>query len=84
MRRELTSGEYRGWRWAPPAVLYSWAAFVGWSRIHAYDHYFSDVLVGALAGYFLAELFYSFGDGGDDKSAESGGAQSIVVFTYSF
>lgn len=84
MRQELTSGEYRGWSWAPPAVLYSWAAFVGWSRIHSYEHYFSDVLIGALVGYFLAELFYSFGDGGDDKSAESGGAQSIVVFTYSF
>jgi membrane-associated phospholipid phosphatase len=84
MRRELTSSEYHDWRWASPAVLYSWAAFVGWSRIHSYDHYFSDVLVGALAGYFLAELFYSFGDSGDNKSAESGGAQSIVVFTYSF
>ena len=28
MRREMSGDEYRNWRWAPPAVLYGWGAFV--------------------------------------------------------
>ena len=62
MRSEQTPDEYRDWRWAPPTVLFGWASFVGLSRIHAYKHYLSDVLIGALAGYLIAELFFSFGE----------------------
>ena len=62
MRRELSVDEYRKWRWVSPAVLYSWSAVVGWSRIHAYKHFPSDVAVGAIAGYLLGEFFYSFND----------------------
>ncbi|MFH2055920.1 MAG: phosphatase PAP2 family protein, partial [bacterium] len=60
MRHELHADEYRDWRWLPPTILYSWASFVCWSRLHAYKHYLSDVLVGATAGWLLAELFYHF------------------------
>lgn len=62
MRAEMTRDEYRRWRWAPPTVLFSWSSFVGLSRVHAYRHYLSDVLIGALAGYLIAELFSSFGE----------------------
>lgn len=62
MRHELSPSEYDGWKWAPPTILFSWASFVGWSRIHAYKHFFSDVAAGALAGFLVAELFYSFND----------------------
>ncbi len=62
MRHELTPSEYDGWSWAPPTILFSWASLVGWSRIHAYKHFFSDVAAGALAGFLVAELFYSFND----------------------
>jgi membrane-associated phospholipid phosphatase len=62
MRNEMSAGDYRNWRWAPPAILYGWASLVAWSRIHAYRHYFSDVAAGALVGYLIAELFYSFND----------------------
>ena len=55
MRQELHAGEYRDYRWAPPTVLFSWASFVGWSRIHAYKHFVSDVMVGAAVGVLPAE-----------------------------
>ncbi len=58
MRQELTGKEYRDWRWLSPTLLYGWASFVGWTRIHAYKHYLSDVLVGAATGWLIAELFY--------------------------
>ena len=60
MRREMSGDEYRKYRWVSPAIFYSWSAFVGWSRIHAYKHFPSDVAIGAFAGYLLGELFYSF------------------------
>ena len=60
MRQRLAPGEYRDWRWAPPSLLLGWASFVGWSRIHAYKHFPSDVFIGALIGYLVAELFYSW------------------------
>ncbi len=62
MRDKMTNLQYRSWRWLPPALLYGWGSFVGWSRIHAYEHFVSDVLVGAMVGYLMAELFYHFGD----------------------
>lgn len=60
MRQRLTGGEYRDWRWAPPTILFGWAGYVAWSRLHAYKHYPTDILVGALVGYAMAELFYSW------------------------
>ena len=60
MRQELTDQEYRNWCWAPPTLLFSWASFVGWSRMHAYKHFFFDVVAGAVVGTLMAELFYSF------------------------
>ncbi len=60
MRAKLSAHDYRKWRWLPPAALFGWSTYVGWSRIQAYEHYVSDVIVGAAAGYFTAELFYSF------------------------
>jgi membrane-associated phospholipid phosphatase len=62
MRHELSPDEYDGWSWAPPTLLFSWASFVGWTRIHAYKHFFTDVAAGALTGFLVAELFYSFND----------------------
>jgi membrane-associated phospholipid phosphatase len=62
MRAELTGQEYRDWRWAPPALLFGWASYVGVSRIEAYRHYLSDVVMGAVAGVLMAELFFSFTD----------------------
>ncbi len=62
MRQRLSAGDYRDWRWLPPTVLFGWGSYVCWTRIRAYQHYFSDVAVGALTGYLLAELFYSLGD----------------------
>jgi len=62
MRRKMSGSKYHDWRWAPPVLLFSWASMVGWSRIHSYRHYLSDVAVGAVAGWLLAELFYSFSE----------------------
>ncbi|MGB5137198.1 MAG: phosphatase PAP2 family protein [Candidatus Zixiibacteriota bacterium] len=62
MRHRLSGEDYSNWRWAPPLALFSWSSYVGWTRIHSYKHYFSDIVVGAAAGYLIAELFYSFGD----------------------
>jgi membrane-associated phospholipid phosphatase len=61
MYRELERSQYRSWRWLPPTVAYGLATAVGWSRIAAYEHFVSDVAVGALVGWLMAELFYSFG-----------------------
>ncbi|UCE24833.1 MAG: phosphatase PAP2 family protein [Candidatus Zixiibacteriota bacterium] len=79
MRTELSDGEYRNWRWASPVLMYGWASFVGWSRIHAYKHYVSDILAGALAGYLLAELFYSFGDDAFLPEGESGSVITLSI-----
>ncbi len=62
MRQNLSAEDYKNWSWLSPTVLYGWATFVGWSRLHAYKHYPSDVLIGALIGSLLAELFYSLND----------------------
>ena len=68
MRAVLTASEYDSWRWAPPTVLFGWATFVAGSRVQAYRHYPSDVVFGALAGYLVAELFYSWGRGSSEYS----------------
>ena len=62
LRRELSSSAYGGWRWAPPAALFTWATWVAYSRIHAHQHYLTDVLVGAGVGTAFALLFASLDD----------------------
>ncbi len=81
MRSRLAAGEYRDWSWLPPAMLYGWATFVGWSRIQSYEHYLSDVAVGALAGFLIAELFYSFNDDNETIYSRS---SSPVIFRVTF
>lgn len=81
MRHELTPDEYNGWSWAPPAVLFSWASFVGWSRIQAYKHFFTDVIAGAVAGYLMAELFYSFNDFNEIASSSSQTSGTRQIFS---
>lgn len=71
MRARLSDSEYRDWRWVSSATLLGWATFVGWTRLHAYKHFPSDVLVGSLVGAGLAELFYSFGNDNADKMASN-------------
>ena len=84
MRREMSPGEYRDYRWVPPAVLFSWASFVGWSRIHAYQHYLSDVVIGSLVGWVVAELFFSLLDESDTAQNKTAGASPQMIFRYSF
>ena len=82
MRTELNTCDYRDWRWLPPTLLYGWAGFVSLSRLHAYKHYLSDVLVGATAGWLLAELFYNFAP--DVKEQGAGGTPMFVRLSFSF
>jgi membrane-associated phospholipid phosphatase len=84
MRSELHDSEYRNYRWAPPTLLFGWATFVGWSRIHAYKHYVSDVVVGAAVGTLMAELFYSFADDYDQSSGADNPAPMLIFYSYSF
>lgn len=82
MRQRMSGSEYDDWKWAPPTVVFGWATFVGWSRIHAYKHFPSDVLVGALAGTLMAELFYSFTD--KNSLPTNGPNRSPTLFRLSF
>ncbi len=58
MRQEWRREEYRSWRWASPVIAFGWASFVGWSRMHADKHHFTDVATGAVVGYAISELYY--------------------------
>lgn len=82
MRSEMSPSEYKNYRWISPTLLYSWATFVGLSRIHAYKHYFSDILFGAITGYLMAELFYAIGDSGAYSSNQ--GTPSTTLFSLNF
>lgn len=84
MRSELSAGEYRDWRWLPPTVFFSWASYVGWSRLHAFKHYLSDVAVGAAAGWLMAELFHSFGDKMAEADTGSGQPAHFIRLTFTF
>ncbi len=46
------------WQAASFGLLYGWAAYVGYSRIHDNKHYLSDVLVGAASGTLVSYLLY--------------------------
>jgi membrane-associated phospholipid phosphatase len=84
MHSRMTSSHYRTWRWLPPGILYSWATLVGWTRIHAYKHYPSDVLAGAAVGIILAELFHSLGKDGWSESSATGDTPSMFRVSFSF
>jgi membrane-associated phospholipid phosphatase len=82
MRRELNVEDYRRWRWLPPAIFYTWSSFVGWSRIHAWEHYFSDVAAGALVGWLMGELFYSFNDNSEDNNYNNTTEQTLFIISF--
>ena len=84
MRNKMSVSDYRNWRWLSPAALYGWSALVGWSRIHAYQHYPTDVVMGAVVGYLIAELFYSFSDYFENVPENNIGEKTIFRFTLTF
>jgi membrane-associated phospholipid phosphatase len=47
-----------GWKRVSFGVLYGWAGYVGFSRIHDKKHYLSDVLAGAATGTLVSYLVY--------------------------
>jgi hypothetical protein len=73
MRREMDPDDYRGRRWIPSTLCFGWASYVAFSRVQAYQHYFTDVLAGALVGYLFGELFYSMADNtaSEDKGSDA-------------
>ena len=79
MRQEMSFGDYRNWRWAPPCALFGWASFVGWSRIQSYEHFFLDVVAGAATGVLMAELFYSFQEESDLSADQAEGAAGHMI-----
>lgn len=76
MRYKLTSSEFDNYHWLSPLILYSWGSFVGLSRIHAYKHYFSDILAGAVAGYLIGKFYYSIKN---QDNKQSSIAKSIPI-----
>ncbi len=58
MRQKWTADEYRVGRVLSPIITFSWATFVGLSRVHADRHYFTDIAAGALVGAVMGEVFY--------------------------
>lgn len=48
----------RAWKRLSFGVLYGWAGYVGFSRIHDKKHYLSDVLAGAASGTLVSYLLY--------------------------
>lgn len=72
MRQEWTANEYRVGRVLSPIITFSWATFVGMSRVHADRHYFTDVAAGALVGAVMGELFYRLAY----EASESGNSKS--------
>lgn len=54
-----------GWKRVSFGVLYGWASYVGYSRIHDKKHYLSDVIVGAASGTLVSYLVYPRQSQGD-------------------
>ena len=51
-------GVKSGYQWLTGVTLYSWAAYVGYSRIEIDKHYFTDVATGAVMGLLFEEAYY--------------------------
>ena len=49
-----------GYQWITGVTLYSWASYVGYSRIQIDKHYFTDVVAGAFMGTLFEEVYYRF------------------------
>jgi hypothetical protein len=47
--------------------------------VQAYRHYITDVAVGALAGYLMAELFYSFGRHAEYSDQSDGASPPLLL-----
>ena len=84
MRQEMSASDYKSWRWAPPTILFGWASYVSYSRIQAYKHYLSDVIIGSAVGYLMAELFYSLTNDKKNESAVSSGTPMLFQIGFSF
>ena len=84
MRRELSSSAYDDWSWAPPAALFTWATWVAYSRIHAHQHYLTDVLVGAGMGTAFALLFASLDDANATDGPRDGAPVPLVTLALPF
>jgi hypothetical protein len=86
LRRELDAAAYRDWSWVSPTVLFGWAAWVGYSRIHAHQHYLTDVLAGAAMGYAFATVFAALDPRGAGGRAhhDSGNPPPLVTVVLRF
>jgi len=84
MRSRMSPGQYDDWKWVSSVVLYGWASFVGLSRVHALKHHFSDILVGAVAGILVAELYYGFGEKKPKGASGSSPAPAPPMVTFRF
>jgi len=79
MRQEMSTEDYRSRRWIPSALCFGWAGYVAISRIQAYRHYLTDVLVGGLVGYLLGELYYSLNNSVKPEADSSDGPLYIQI-----
>lgn len=80
MRQHWTADEYRVGRWLSPLVTFGWASIVGYSRMHADKHYFSDVAVGALVGALIGELYYRLGyESGSASGANAANEPAFMI-----
>lgn len=52
------SGFGSGYQWLTATGLYSWAAYVGYSRIQIDKHYFTDVAAGMVMGLLFEEIYH--------------------------
>ncbi len=84
MRQNWTTDEYKWGRWLSPAISFGWASYVGYSRIHADKHYFTDVAVGALAGILIAEIYYNLGHNSRPLPPTGTSSDREIVFTLCF
>jgi len=84
MRQNWTSDEYRIGRWLSPLVTFGWAVIVGYSRVHADQHYLTDVAAGALVGALIGELYYHLGYTSESSSGADSSNEPAFMITLSF
>ncbi len=84
MRREMSPGQYDDWKWVSSVVLYGWSSLVALSRVHSLKHHFSDVLIGAVAGILVAELYYGFGEKEPENPSGFSPAPAPPMVTFRF
>ncbi|MFC1714664.1 phosphatase PAP2 family protein [Candidatus Poribacteria bacterium] len=60
LQRRGHTGIKSGHQWLAGVTLYMWAAYVGYSRIEIDEHYFTDVVTGAVMGVLFEEIYYRF------------------------